>query len=63
MEPIDKWKEGYKEYFSSIDPATGTCYTYTTQWKTFNYSPWMPIEEEKEKTPTLNESRLKEIKP
>jgi len=60
MEPIDKWKDGYKEYFASIDPATGASYTYT--WKTFNYSPWLSKEKE-EKTPTLNESRLKEIKP
>ena len=62
MEPINKWEEGYKEYFASIDPATGTCYTYTTQWKTFKYSTWMSKEKE-ERTPTLNESRLKEIKP
>jgi hypothetical protein len=58
MEPIDKWKDGYKEFFSSIDPATGASYT----WKTFNYSSWMSIEEKKEKTLTLNESRLKPIK-
>ena len=63
MEPIDKWKDGFKEYFASVDPATGKSYTYTTQWKTFKYSSWMSIEEEKEKTQTLNESRLKEIKP
>lgn len=49
--------------FFSVDPATGEYYAYNKEWKTFNYSPWMPIEEEKEKTPTLNESRLKEIKP
>jgi hypothetical protein len=63
MEPLDKWIDGYKEYFTSKDPATGTYYTYTIEWKTANYSAWMPIEEEKEKTQTLNESRLKEIKP
>jgi hypothetical protein len=66
MEPLDKWKDGYKEYFASLDPATGTYNLYTTDWKTVKYSwtTWESIQNEKEeKTPTLNESRLKEIKP
>jgi len=62
MEPIDKWMGGIGDSHVSVDPATGTYYTYTIEWKTFNYSPWMSKEEE-EKVPTFNEPRLKPIKP
>ena len=69
MEPIDKWEnkwEGrFKEYFASMDPATGTyiinydyASLYPSVFKIFN-----PSSETEEKIPTLNESRLKEIKP
>ena len=66
MEPIDKWKDVYfKEYFASADPATGSYiinYDYGSLYpnvlKIYN-----PGSETEEKIPTLNESRLKPIKP
>ena len=65
MEPIDKWEAGFKEYFASADPATGE---YIIN---FDYGSLYPSvlkiykhpSEPEEKTQTLNESRLKEIKP
>ena len=66
MEPIDKWQDVYfKEYFASTDPATGSYiinYDYGSLYpnvlKIYN-----PGSETEEKIPTLNESRLKPIKP
>jgi len=66
MEPLDKWMGELGDYFVSVDPATGTYYAYNREWKTAKYSwtLWESMQNEgEEKTPTLNESRLKEIKP
>jgi hypothetical protein len=73
MKKIDKWISELGDYLVSIDPATGldSSYkfsSYEELWKTYDYtkySTWLTEEEtpEKEKTKTLNESRLKEIKP
>jgi hypothetical protein len=73
MEPIDKWESGYKEYFASVDPATGIDQATGTYINIMNYDYeslypgvfkiYKPDSETEEKIPTLNESRIKEIKP
>jgi hypothetical protein len=65
---IDTWISEIGDYFVSIDPGTGLDSTYAKLWKAYGYpeySTLMTEEEtpEKEKIKTLNESRLKEIKP
>ena len=65
---IDTWISEIGDYFVSVDPGTGLDSTYAKLWKAYGYpeySTWMAKEEtpEKEKIKTLNESRLKEIKP
>ena len=58
MEPIDIWKETYKKYYVTVDPATN--------YYTFDYSGFKvyksEAEEREEKIPTLNETRLNPIK-
>jgi hypothetical protein len=68
MKKIDTWISEIGDYFVSVDPGTGLDSTYAKLWKTYDYtkySTWLTEENplEKEKTKTLNESRLKEIKP
>jgi hypothetical protein len=68
MKKIDTWISEIGDYFVSVDPGTGLDSTYAKLWKAYGYpeySIWMAKEEtpEKGKIKTLNESRLKEIKP
>jgi len=59
MEPIDIWEETYKKYYITVDPATN--------YYTFGYGKFKLYQSEaegrEEKIPTLNEARLKPIKP
>lgn len=57
METTNTWEEIYKSY-CSYDPATN--------WYTFDYGKFkfqQPDSELEEEIPTLNEARLKEVKP
>jgi hypothetical protein len=74
MKKIDKWINEIGDYFISIDPGSDLdssyeklrkAYDYTSVVDYTKYSTWLTKEEtpEKEKIKTLNESRLKEIKP
>jgi hypothetical protein len=68
MKKIDKWINEIGDYFISIDPGSDLDSSYEKLRKAYDYtkySTWMIEEEtpEKEKIKTLNESRLKEIKP
>jgi hypothetical protein len=61
MEPLYKWESKLEDYFVSID-------TYIENYDFSSLYPnvvrvYRPDSEPEEKTPTLNESRLKEIKP
>jgi hypothetical protein len=61
MEPLDKWTSELGGYFVSVD-------TYIENYDFSSLYPnvvrvYRPDSEPEEKTPTLNESRLKEIKP
>jgi len=61
MEPLEKWRSKLEDYFVSID-------TYIENYDFSSLYPnvvkvYRPDSEPEEKTPTLNESRLKEIKP
>jgi hypothetical protein len=57
METTNTWEEIYKSY-CSYDPATNY---YTFDYGKFKFQ--QPDSELEEKIPTLNESRLKGIKP
>jgi hypothetical protein len=59
MEPIDIWEETFKKYYITVDPATNY---YTFEYGKFKFYQ-SGAEDREEKIPTLNESRLKEIKP
>jgi hypothetical protein len=61
MEPLYKWENKLEDYFVSIN-------TYIENYDFSSLYPnvvrvYRPDSEPEEKTPTLNESRLKEIKP
>ena len=61
MEPLDKWESKLEDYFVSINTSIEN-YDFSSLYPNV-VKVYRPDSEPEEKTQTLNESRLKEIKP
>jgi len=62
MEKLTKWESKLEDYFVSIDTYIEN-YDFSSLYPNVVKVLYRPDSEPEEKTPTLNESRLKEIKP